>query len=106
MKRIYQAANLQEAHLLLHFLDQEGIEARVFNANAQGGVGEIPFIHAYPELWVMDERDAPRALELITRFESRPEVPGSIRCVCGEENPANFELCWSCGRPLGRERPV
>ena len=55
MKRIYSAASLPEAHLILHRLQEKGIPARVFNENAHGGVGELPFTHAYPEIWIDED---------------------------------------------------
>ena len=101
MQRVYEAANLQEAQLVLHLLNEAGIEARVLNANAQGGLGEIPFTQAYPEIWVMRDGDARRAGAVVEAYEQRPPVHGTRRCpACGEENPANFETCWRCGRPL------
>ncbi|MEJ2508002.1 MAG: DUF2007 domain-containing protein [Gammaproteobacteria bacterium] len=110
MLRLYQAADLQEAHLLLHQLSAEGIEARLFNQYAQGGLGDIPFPNAYPEIWLLDERDLARARMVIYSFERRPEVEGQITCPnCGEDNPANFETCWHCGASLDnathKERP-
>lgn len=63
MLRLGTAANLPEAHLLLHRLAQAGIEARVLNEHAQGGLGEIPFTHAYPEIWIMEAADAARAAD-------------------------------------------
>ena len=36
MKRIYSAANLMEAHIILDLLRHAGINARLFNENAQG----------------------------------------------------------------------
>jgi hypothetical protein len=101
MQRVYEAANLQEAHLVLHLLSEEGIEARVLNANAQGGLGEIPFTQAYPEIWVMRDDDETRARAIIAVYEERPPVKGTRHCpACGEENPANFETCWHCGQSL------
>ena len=38
-------------------LGQAGIEALVFNEHAQSALGEIPFTHASPELWVAEDRD-------------------------------------------------
>lgn len=101
MQRIYQARDLQQAHLLLHRLEGVGIRARVFNENAQGAIGEIPFTHVYPEIWLEREADRERAEALIREFEAEPTVEGEVRCTaCGETNPANFEFCWNCGRPL------
>lgn len=30
----------------------------------------------------------------------RAAAERTVRCECGEESPANFELCWNCGQPL------
>ena len=101
MFRLYSAANLPEAHLLLHRLAQSGIEARVLNEHAQGGLGEIPFTHAYPEIWVMEEADEARARTILAEFERPPVSREPTRCqACGEMNPPAFEICWQCGKPL------
>jgi len=101
MIRLFTAANLPEAYLLLHRLAQAGIEARVLNEHAQGGLGEIPFTHAYPEVWVMEAEDTARARQILQEFERRSSSDATILCEnCGEANPAGFEICWQCGRPL------
>jgi Putative prokaryotic signal transducing protein len=101
MKRLCKAASLPDAHILRGLLGQEGIEAHVFNENAQSGVGQLPVVEALPELWVEDERDFERAQEIVRRFESGPRIETTLRCTgCGEDNPGNFQLCWSCGAAL------
>lgn len=101
MTRLYAAANLIDAHILLHLLDQAGIEARVFNENAQGGVGEIPFTHAYPEVWLVHEADLPAARAIVREHEQQPVDRGTVFCrECEESSPANFQLCWHCGAAL------
>ena len=102
MKKIYSAATLADAHLVVGLLGQAGIAARVFNENAQGGLGEIPFTQAWPEVWLDDERDMQDALELIRAFEqSGPD--GQIICKrCGESSPETFEICWNCGAGFDR----
>ena len=99
MLNIYSAATLPDAHLVLGLLTQVGIDARVFNENAQSVMGEIPFHQAWPQVWIMDEGDAKQARELINQIE-RPQSPsGAVFCPhCREENPANFRTCWNCGR--------
>ena len=101
MLRLYSAANLPEAHLLRQLLAQAGIEAHVFNENAQSGMGEIPFTHAWPEVWLAEATDVTRAREIVQNFE-RPCAPrADVFCAaCRERNPGNFELCWSCGATL------
>jgi hypothetical protein len=101
MKRVYCAANLPDAHLMLHLLVSEGIAARVFNENLQGGLGDIPFTHTYPEVWVDDERDFQRARELIKARELTSADSRTVACAkCGEDNPRNFQLCWNCGEGI------
>jgi hypothetical protein len=98
MLRLYQAANLPDAYLVLHRLEQAGIAARVFNEHAQGGMGEIPFTHVYPEIWLLDPRDEPRARGVVAEYENASYIGQPTTCSnCGEENPAGFEVCWQCG---------
>lgn len=101
MIRIYQAANLPQAHLLAGLLRHAGIAVRIFNENAQGGMGEIPFGETYPEIWIENAADKLRADTVIAAFEGAPVDSGSVFCrSCSEENPANFELCWKCGERI------
>ncbi len=99
MKRVYIAANLQDAHLLADQLKDAGIACHVFNENMQGGLGELPFTHVWPELWIVDERDEDEALALVRAFERpSPEGPPWTCPRCLEENPHNFAVCWHCGQ--------
>lgn len=101
VKRIYSAASLPEAHLLLHRLHAEGIVATVFNENAQSGVGELPFTHAWPEVWIEYPQDEQTARKVVQEFEANPVAPGNRACsFCGEDNPETFEICWHCASEL------
>jgi Putative prokaryotic signal transducing protein len=101
MIRCYRAANLLEAHMLRDLLEQENIKTHVFNENAQGGVGEIPFTHTYPELWLEDDLQLERARQIIRAFESPATESASRQCQhCGELNPGSFQLCWNCEREI------
>jgi hypothetical protein len=102
VKKLYRAANLPDAHIVRGLLTQAGIEAHVFNENAQGGLGQLPFTEAWPEVWVSEDRDLVRAREIVRTFECSPEISTSVRCpACAEDNPGSFQLCWSCGTSLG-----
>lgn len=101
VRKLYAAADLPEAYLVLHRLTEAGITAHVFNENAQGGVGELPFTHTYPEVWLEDEADWQRGREIVRQHESRPAERGERHCGrCGEDNPGTFEVCWRCGEPI------
>jgi hypothetical protein len=100
VKRIYNAANLPDAHIVAGVLAGRGIRVRILNASAAGAIGELPFDAAAPQLWVDDPRDAPRARAIVEEFLQRGTGPPRPCSACGEENPPAFELCWSCGQGL------
>ncbi|MBK8325418.1 MAG: DUF2007 domain-containing protein [Betaproteobacteria bacterium] len=100
MKRLCNATNLPEAHLLAGWLSQRGIRVRVFNANAAGALGELPVDAASPQIWLEDPRDEARARESLEAFRREASGPGRPCLACGEENPPAFELCWACGKSL------
>lgn len=102
MIRIYRASDLPQAYLLLRRFEDAGIPAKVFNENAQGALGEIPFIHVYPEIWIVRDNDRDRANRLIQEFETTMREPvANVTCPhCDELNPENFETCWSCGQVI------
>ncbi len=101
MKRIFTARDLAEARLLADALEWAGISTRIFNEFAQGALGDIPFLQALPEIWVVEEGDQERAEHLIAEMR-REAPPGPDRpCPdCGEMNPGSFGRCWNCGTGL------
>ena len=101
MERFYIALNRFDAYLLLHRLQRAGIAAHVFNEHAQSIVGDVPPDVAQPQVWIENSGDRPRAERELAAMRSEPATTGSVFCrECGEENPANFELCWKCGKSL------
>ena len=91
-----------QAHLLRDALARHGIDAHLLNLNVQGAVGELPPESALPQVWIADARDRERARAVLAAHEADRRRTGQpVRCGgCGEESPAGFELCWSCGRAL------
>lgn len=102
MLRLYRAANLPEAHLLMHLLQHSGIAAHVFNENAQSGVGQLPFTETYPEVWIEREADLQRAQTIASGFDRRGSDSLTERACsdCGQSSPGVFEVCWNCGASL------
>lgn len=101
MERFYIAGNRFDAYLLLHRLRHAGIPAHVFNEHMQSIAGDVPPDVAQPQVWLERERDRSRAQAVLDALQSERRHRGSVRCnACGEESPANFELCWRCGANL------
>jgi hypothetical protein len=101
MERFYTAHNRLDAYLLLHRLRQAGVAAHVFNEHASSIVGEVPPDVAQPQIWIEHARDRERAQAALAALNAERAQTGTTLCrACQEENPANFELCWSCGKNL------
>lgn len=100
MKRVHLAATLLDAQLAADALSSLGIATHILNANAAGALGELPFLHAQPEVWVDDDAQAARAREVLTAlYAATPRSEKTCR-RCGEANPGNFLSCWQCGAAL------
>ncbi|HVK57133.1 MAG TPA: DUF2007 domain-containing protein [Burkholderiales bacterium] len=98
MRKVYTAGNLPEAHLILHLLRNQGIDARVFNENACSVFGELPLSASLPEVWVTDVAYEARAIQMIDTFRQQAASGVVHLCTeCGEQNPGEFEICWKCG---------
>lgn len=97
MKRIYTAANLPEAYIVRDLLRGAGVAAHVFNEHANGAMGEIPMGSTYPQVWIAQLHQEQHARAVIARYEHAPVAAARACAVCGEVNPGQFEICWSCG---------
>ena len=103
MRRVYIAENLADAHLVSNLIQSHGIETHVFNEFSHGAVGELPFTHTWPEVWVKNDRDESRALEIVESREIRPYTSDEYICKnCEQPNPANFDICWNCSASLNQ----
>ena len=100
MKRVLIAPTLLDAQLAVDVLSSLGIVSHIFNANAAGALGEVPFMQAQPEVWVADESQETRAREVLTGLRNAPLRDEKSCPHCGEANPGNFMSCWQCGSAL------
>ena len=99
MKKVFSHENRMIVYNLRNLLGGAGIETRVRNEFAGGGVGDLAPFETWPELWIEDEARLAEAEAIIERV-LRAGDDADWRCDgCNESNPAAFELCWHCGRP-------
>ena len=73
MKRVYEAGDGLEAHMLAGLLEQSGIVAQVRGDMLQGAVGELP-ASGLASVWV-NEDDEARSLEVIADYEASQPPP-------------------------------
>lgn len=102
MIRIYIAQQRYDAWLVADRLRQAGIRAHVFNQHASSIVGDMPAGEvSQPQVWIEREMDRERAEVVLREIEAAGRRAESVACAsCGEQSPANFELCWKCGGAL------
>lgn len=102
MRRLYSHQNNLLAGYVKSVVEEHGIPCLLKNEHLLGAAGELPPTECWPEVWVVEDRDYPRALEIIqaTMHASGPAwfCPG-----CGEYLEGQFQMCWRCGRERPKE---
>ncbi len=100
MKRVHIAQLLLDAQLAADALSSLGIRCHIFNANAAGALGELPFMQAQPEVWIEDDAQELRAREALAGLLHASPQAEKTCPHCGERNPGNFLSCWRCAHAL------
>lgn len=99
MLKIYVSNNLIEVETRKEILEQEDIPCTVKNQQGSSLAGEVPFAEVFPELWVINNDDYPRAQEILEHWsDASCENISEWTCVgCGEQHTGEFTTCWKCG---------
>ncbi|MEM9282181.1 MAG: DUF2007 domain-containing protein [Verrucomicrobiota bacterium] len=101
MKELFREPDLTRVSYFRNVLEAEGISTMIRNENLQGaGLNEIPIPEFFPALCVMKDEDYEAAVELVRQHLAGTQqgADKEVNCaVCGEINPGNFDVCWSCG---------
>jgi hypothetical protein len=99
MQPLYQARDALQAGLLRDHLAAHHIQSVVLGDFLSGAAGELPAVN-FPVVWLVEDRDLPRAQQLLATFLAPLPAGTPWRCpACGAEVDGEFELCWQCGRP-------
>jgi len=98
MKLLHTEENLFLLNNLKNIVENHGIETVIKNEYLSGGVGEVPSLEAWPELWVLDDSKFDEAMSFVRDELSTDNVSGEDwSCKgCGESNASSFEVCWQC----------
>ena len=101
MKRLFtfNVGQIAQIGLLKDLLEKSFIPCVTRNEYLSIASGEIPFTECYPELWILNDEDYPRAKEVLDRWLApQLETPGLWLCAhCEEEIEDQFASCWKCG---------
>ena len=99
MLKLYVSNSLIEVETRKEILDQEGILSMIKNQRGSSLAGEVPFAEVFPELWVINDEDYPKAKEVLDNWSKlSPEASSNWTCSgCGEQHTGEFTTCWKCG---------
>jgi hypothetical protein len=99
MQPLYEARDALQANLLRDHLADHHIQSVVLGDYLSGAAGELPAVN-FPVVWLLEDRDLPRARQLLEGFLSPQPAASPWRCGrCGAEVEGEFDLCWQCGSP-------
>ena len=98
MKKLTSAPTTVTIHHYKNLLAAEGIRSVIRNEHFGSILGEMPFTDTWPQLWVVNDLDYERALQLIGDDALAESPAEEWRCAkCGETNEGQFAACWNCG---------
>ena len=101
MKELFRDSDLTKVTYFRNLLEGEGIATMMRNEHLQSsGLAEIPIPEFFPALCVMSDEDYERAVSIIREHvqSNQERSDEEVACAgCGEMNPGNFDICWSCG---------
>jgi len=93
MKKVFGSNETPEVEMVRSLLEKQGIACTIKTAT-----GMAPITDCFPELWVMDDADYPRAMELVNGMEhpQGTEKNSWVCPKCGETIDGQFSTCWHC----------
>ncbi len=102
MMKVYVAYDPIDAGMNRDILMNNGIEAIVQGETLFGLRGAIPISDTSPTVWIMDDSDFDKAVEILesysgNRKKTTVEIKTWICKKCGEEIDNSMDSCWNCG---------
>jgi hypothetical protein len=99
MRKVFSSIEVSETVLVRDALLNHGIEAII--QNEYSGRSATPEFRPPADVWIVRDADFDSAGAVITEtlstIDSKVEGAPWVCASCKSENPASFELCWSCG---------
>jgi hypothetical protein len=97
MKLVYTNESSLLVSNVKNIIEAQEIAVFVKNEYAQGAVGEISAFDTWPEIWVANDSDFDRVMEIVNASQEGSTNAVDWTCIkCAEENDASFEICWKC----------
>ena len=98
---VYTDENSFIVNNVKNLIEAKGINTFLKHEFSQGAVGELSPLDSWPEVWVFDDADVERALEVVEVVEVSQRSHDAVDWTCkhcSEQNDPSFEICWQCLR--------
>jgi hypothetical protein len=100
--KVFEHFDFSRVGQMQSLLESHGIRTFIRNQYGSSVMGEVPFVEVVPQLFVLEDGDLERALELLLIDTPREAQAEDWGCpACGSEVEGFFSHCWKCG--TGRE---
>jgi len=96
MKLIYTHENRFIVNNMKNIVENARIDTLFKNEYIAGAAGDLAPLDTWLELWVENDEDYEKAIELIKDVNSKSISDDWVCPNCNETNSAAFELCWNC----------
>tara|TARA_B100000767_G_scaffold248650_1_gene249717 strand:- start:76 stop:381 length:306 start_codon:yes stop_codon:yes gene_type:complete len=96
MKLVYSNENRMLANNVKNIIEAQGIHLIIKNEFAQGAIGELSVTDSWPEIWVVNDDQYNRAVEILASIASSGVGDDWLCKICSEENTCAFDICWNC----------
>lgn len=96
MKLLYTRENRYLVNNIQNIIENNGISTLLKNEFAGGAVGDLVPHESWLELWLINDADYDKAMQLINDTNKTSSQPDWVCNNCNETNNAAFEFCWKC----------
>ncbi|MGL1956637.1 MAG: DUF2007 domain-containing protein [Colwellia sp.] len=95
MKMVYSNESLFLVNNVKNIIEAQDIKVFLKNEYSSGAVGEISAFDAWPEIWVVNDLDYDRVIEIVESSQGNNSEEWICE-NCSEANDSSFEICWQC----------
>ncbi len=98
MIKVFENFDFSRVGQMQSLLESHDIKTFIKNQYGSSVMGEVPFVEVVPQLYVLEEKDLPRAKELLQLDLPVKQPDEDWVCPeCGVEVEGIFDRCWKCG---------
>jgi len=100
MKKVFSSQDRLMTGHIRNLIENEDIRCIVKNEHLSSILGEIPPIECWAEVWIIDDTQNERAVEIVEKALASHDTlqePSWICSKCSEELEGQFTECWNCG---------